>query len=278
MSVEYRELSNNNLESRVVFFGKANCEPNHFFTGNNVRKEYVIHYILKGKGVFASANHAAVTLHAGDLFILPKNVPCFYKADEQEPWSYFWIGLSGIKIQTMLSGSILASKHYLRHVEDTHFLNCLEKLFDAVHHNNSLTDKLLIESLIYQIFYHLNLEFPAEKKREHNTSTQQLEKAVAFLNDNYGDHECTIKFMCQKLNLSRTYIYNLFKEGFSLSPQQYLVKMRMEEAKALIKNENSTIQQISNSVGYTDEFTFSKAFKRYTGFSPNIYRKNNNFQ
>lgn len=78
MSVEYRELSNNNLESRVVFFGKANCEPNHFFTGNNVRKEYVIHYILKGKGVFASANHAAVTLHAGDLFC-PKMSPVFIR-------------------------------------------------------------------------------------------------------------------------------------------------------------------------------------------------------
>lgn len=272
MNVEYRELRHNNLESSIKFFGKANCEPNHFFSGNNTRKEYVIHYIIKGKGIFASANNSAVTLHAGDVFILPKGVPCFYKADGEEPWTYFWIGLSGIKIRAMLAGSSLSNKYYLRQVQDSRFYESLEKLFKAVHYESTFTNELLIESLIYQTFYHLNIEYPAQKIRKHYTSSKQLEKAVHFLNDNYGDHSCTITFMCQKLLLSRSYVYNLFKNEFSLSPQQYLLKIRMEDAKSQLKNSNNTIQQISASVGYLDEFTFSKAFKRYSSFSPKIYR------
>ena len=47
----------------------------------------------------------------------------------------------------------------------------------------------------------------------------------------------------------------------------------MEKAKNRPKNTPSSIQEISVSVGYIDEFTFSKAFKKYSGFSPKAYRQ-----
>ena len=47
----------------------------------------------------------------------------------------------------------------------------------------------------------------------------------------------------------------------------------MEKAKNRLKNTPSSIQEISVSIGYIDEFTFSKAFKKYSGFSPKAYRQ-----
>ena len=47
----------------------------------------------------------------------------------------------------------------------------------------------------------------------------------------------------------------------------------MEKAKEKLLNSNYAIQQIANITGYTDAFTFSKAFKRYTGLSPKYYRE-----
>ena len=64
-----------------------------------------------------------------------------------------------------------------------------------------------------------------------------------------------------------------FKAEFNISPQKYLIKIRMEKAKNRLKNTPSSIQEISVSVGYIDEFTFSKAFKKYSGFSPKAYRQ-----
>ena len=46
-----------------------------------------------------------------------------------------------------------------------------------------------------------------------------------------------------------------------------------EKAKEKLLNSNYAIQQIANITGYTDAFTFSKAFKRYTGLSPKYYRE-----
>ncbi|GAA3631053.1 AraC family transcriptional regulator [Lactobacillus hamsteri] len=275
MKGEYKTLNDTNLESRVLFFGKESCLPNYSFTGNNVRQNYVIHYIIKGKGTFTSANHSVTQLKAGDIFILPKGVPCFYQADSEEPWSYFWIGLSGLKISTMLSGSILSSQHYLHQVQNSKFYASLQKLYEALHNPNSLTNDILIESLIYQTFYYLDTEYPAKLRKIRVESSVQLKMAIKYLHDNFDDHNCSITSLCHKLDISRSYLYNIFKHELNTSPQKFLIQIRMEEAKNRLKNTSSSVQQISNLVGYIDEFTFSKAFKRYTGFSPKIYRQMN---
>lgn len=148
-------------------------------------------------------------------------------------------------------------------------------LYDAIHEPSSLANDINIESLIYQMFYHLIREFPAKNLSRTNQTNKKLKLAITYLEDNFRNSNCTIIGVSHKLNLSRSYLYNLFKKSMNLSPQQFLIKLRMEEAKQYLINSDNTIKEISAAVGYTDEFTFSKAFKRYSGFSPKIFKKNN---
>lgn len=272
MDGSYHSLTGKSLESNILFWGQENCPPNYFFKGNNVRDNYVIHYIQKGKGTFSSANRPAVSLKAGDVFILPKGVPCFYQADGQDPWSYFWLGLSGIKIKTMLSGSILSTKNYLRQVQRSKFYDSLQKLFDTAHLPSSLNTDILIEALLYFTFYNLNTEYPAKRRNNSEAKDQQLKNAITYLRQNYEDPTLSIIDLCNKLSLSRSYLYTLFKNNLGLSPQQFLINLRMEQAKDILSTTNEAIQTVAKMSGYNDEFTFSKAFKRHSGFSPKMYR------
>ena len=181
--------------------------------------------------------------------------------------------MSGLKIGAMLAGSSLSTQHYLRQVQNSNFCNSLFQLFDALHRPTSLINDILIESLIYQTFYHLDSEYPIRKKRPKNNSHFKLKLAINYLNDNYSDHNCSVSSLCNKIDISRSHLYNIFKAEFNISPQKYLIKIRMEKAKNRLKNTPSSIQEISVSVGYIDEFTFSKAFKKYSGFSPKAYRQ-----
>ena len=95
---------------------------------------------------------ALVTLKKGDIFILPKGVPCFYQADGQDPWKYFWIGISGTKIKTMLAGSELSKKRYLRQVQGSHFYTTLRHLFSILKKSSSLANDILVEALTYHMF------------------------------------------------------------------------------------------------------------------------------
>ncbi|WP_251575526.1 AraC family transcriptional regulator [Limosilactobacillus agrestimuris] len=274
MDDQYKSLTGKSFENNILFIGQYACPPNYFYRGNNVRDNYVIHYILDGEGTFSSANHPAVTLKKGDLFILPKDVPCFYQADGQNPWKYFWIGLSGTKIKTMLNGSVLGKQRYLRQVQNSQFFASLHQLFTTLQKPSSLANDILVEALNYQMFYHLVTEYPSKSSRATTKAQQSLQLANYYLKENYQDSNCTIEELCHHLNISRSYLYSLFKTQMNISPQKYLTHLRMTDAQQQLRNTDDPIQIISRRVGYKDEFTFSKAFKRYSGFSPKMYRQN----
>ncbi|MPW14666.1 AraC family ligand binding domain-containing protein [Lactobacillus helveticus] len=89
---EFQTQSSLSTEANISFYGLQRCESNYAFKGNNMRAQYVVHYIKAGKGMFMSINHRPAYLKQGDLFILPRSIPCFYKADSEDPWVYQWIG------------------------------------------------------------------------------------------------------------------------------------------------------------------------------------------
>lgn len=274
MDGEYKSLTGKSFESNILFIGQDNCPPNYFYRGNNVRENYIIHYVMKGQGTFSSANRPAVTLKAGDVFLLPKGVPCFYQADGTNPWQYFWIGLSGTKIKTMLTGSRLLNKRYLRQVQASQFYQNLSKLFTALKRPSSLANDILVEALTYQMFYQLVTEFPSTVPKTGSKGHDQLKLATYYLQKNFYRPNCNIEDLCHHLGLSRSYLYTIFKKNLNISARDYLTHLRMEEASQLLRNNDLTVQEVAHRVGYRDEFTFSKAFKRYSGFSPMIYRRN----
>lgn len=274
MDGEYKSLTGKSFESNILFIGQDNCPPNYFYRGNNVRDNYIIHYIMDGQGTFSSANRPAVTLKKGDIFLLPKGVPCFYQADGVHPWKYFWIGLSGTKIKTMLAGSTLLSRRYLRQVQHSQFYQSLSQLFAALKHQSSLANDIRVEALTYQMFYQLVTEFPSTAPKTGTKAHDQLKLATYYLQKNFYRPTCNIEDLCHHLNLSRSYLYTIFKKNLNVSAQGYLTHLRMEAACQLLRGTDLTVQEVTHRVGYRDEFTFSKAFKRYSGFSPMIYRQN----
>lgn len=68
----------------------------------------------------------------------------------------------------------------------------------------------------------------------------------------------------------------LFKKFIGQTPIDYILKIRMERACSLLTNDNLSISEVSNSIGYSDQFVFSKQFKKSMGETPSAFRKNLN--
>ena len=118
-------------------------------------------------------------------------------------------------------------------------------------------------------------EFPEKTTKTSKNSDKLLKVATDHFSEQYNNSKCSVNSICNELDVSRSFLYTLFKNYLNTSPRDFLIKLRMEKAKEYLDTTDYSIQQISNYVGYTDEFTFSKAFKRYTDFSPLNYRKQN---
>ncbi len=76
--------------------------------------------------------------------------------------------------------------------------------------------------------------------------------------------------VCQ---MSESSFYQHFKAWAHMSPAEYRNNMRISAAKSMLKYSTLTIQDIASKTGFSDQFYFSRIFKKITGIPPQNYRK-----
>lgn len=76
-----------------------------------------------------------------------------------------------------------------------------------------------------------------------------------------------VEQLAEQMNLNRRYLSRLFKRETGYSVQEYLIKVRLEEAEQHIR-QGSGVQRAAQLVGYSDVSNFSKMFKKQFGKSP----------
>ena len=84
----------------------------------------------------------------------------------------------------------------------------------------------------------------------------------------------TVQDIAEHVNLSRSYLYKMFIKNLKVSPQNYLINLRMYKATLLLKNTKMPIGEVANKVGYSDSLLFSKTFSKNFSISPLSYRNN----
>ncbi|WP_261805702.1 AraC family transcriptional regulator [Lapidilactobacillus luobeiensis] len=272
MNIDYRQINLEHFTCNIDFYGQEQTLPNYAYSGNNIRQDFVLHYVLSGSGQFASAGQRTVKLQAGDIFLLPQKIPCFYQAAPEDPWHYFWIGFSGVNVAEIFSQSGLADRYYLRQTQTTNFQKSLNALFATLHQPQSLKNRLAAESLMFQTFSDLLTDFPSKQAALKTTAWLKFGAARDYIDQNLAQGY-NITDVCNALHLSRSYLYTLFQQYLTLSPQQYLVQARTNAAKNLLLTSDYSLALIAEAVGYKDQFVFSRAFKRATGLSPQKFRQ-----
>lgn len=109
--------------------------------------------------------------------------------------------------------------------------------------------------------------------RQRTVSTgRTVEKAKAFIAENYADSELSVEMLCEHLHLSPAYFSTLFKRETGTTFTACVTVERMEQAAALLRNTEEKTYLIAEKVGYRDPNYFSYVFKRHFGISPTQFR------
>lgn len=91
--------------------------------------------------------------------------------------------------------------------------------------------------------------------------------------DKHYHTKITLSSLAAEVHLDPSYLSSLMKKYLGLNYSEYLVHVRMENAKERLIHSRDKISTIAESVGYPDQFYFNKAFKRVNGITPGEYRK-----
>ena len=124
-------------------------------------------------------------------------------------------------------------------------------------------DKVLGIMGIIQDYHQYREKFPEE---------QDIDQALNYIH-NYFREKVSIADLASKCQLSLRQFERKFKSTFNLSPQQYIIKMRIHEACDLLCNDTESIGNIAFTLGFYDQSSFTVQFKKTMSMTPLQYRK-----
>ncbi|RHB48730.1 response regulator [Exiguobacterium sp. AM39-5BH] len=93
-----------------------------------------------------------------------------------------------------------------------------------------------------------------------------------FIERHYAE-ELSLQGMSERFYLSREYISRRFKQQYGVNLSEYLLSIRMLEAKRLLETSRQRIYEVAQAVGFSDDKYFRKVFKKQVGITPNEYRE-----
>lgn len=236
-----------------VQFGHEACAPSHSF-GPAVRTHWLLHYVVSGFGTFEHEGNS-YKIGPGEIFVIPPYVETYYKADAKKPWNYIWVGFT--------------TEDELPHALSNPVINCpgAGELFEEMKNCKAMENgrSAFLSGCLWKLMGIL--------LDQGKPSFDYIDKALHYMHAEYANR-ITIQQIANHLNLDRCYFSTAFTRRIGISPQQYLVHLRLTKAAELMVTYGETPSTAAASVGYTDLYQFSKIFKQHFGVSPRTYIKN----
>lgn len=168
--------------------------------------------------------------------------------------------------------SVKSKLIYLLHIIDKNLpynINNLDEAKEKVILNILRTnkkDELRLQFLQY--FSDICEKVQNQKKGDKN---QSIPIILDYINNNYYC-DISLKDVSKNVNFSYNYLSKVFKDEIGKNFVDYLTEVRMEKSTKLLANQNLSVKEICQKIGYHDPNYYSKAFKRVTGMTPTEYR------
>ncbi|MNN48685.1 Bifunctional transcriptional activator/DNA repair enzyme AdaA [compost metagenome] len=103
-------------------------------------------------------------------------------------------------------------------------------------------------------------------------SGQLIARALEYIAAHFTEN-LTLQSVADTIHLSKSYFSLLFKKQTGRNFIDYLIELRIREAKRLLAQDDSRIYDVAQGAGFNDVKYFSKVFKKGTGFTPVEYRE-----
>lgn len=228
-------------------------------------------YVTGGKGQFY-IDGKTYPVTTNDLVIVNPNVEHTELSLNAAPLEYIVLGVEGLELSAMDDHETsygIINFHTLR----DSILFYLQTMVKEIEANLPGCEafcqdlmEILVILLMRQSDYSLTLA-PIRKK-----SSRLCTSVRRYIDVHYKEN-ITLDLLASISHSSKYYLVHIFTEEYGISPMNYLISRRVEEAKQLLKNDDYTMSMVSRILGFSSPSYFSQIFKKSIGMTPNQYRQ-----
>ncbi len=239
--------------------GMQNNHKNHFtILRREGRVDFHILYIVKG-GLTAVYAGKEASLLPGNFILYPPGMLQRYTFPGEVETVTFWVHFTGRTVPEILDGLHLKGGVYAKrfYIEETRLRSIVEKFKREGFEANG------------ELLYFLHLLAQQNKEQP---SVRGLDSLLPALLHMETLQKCTVAECAALCAMSESRFSHLFRQTMGVSPHQYFLKLRLEQARNYLRDSDLSVAQIAQLTGFEDALYFSRLFKKYYGVSPSLYR------
>lgn len=261
----------------LVQIGELCTEPD-FEVGGHQQFCCELSCIISGKGT-SVWNDQALPVSPGDLVVTPPNGWHTIRSAADDTLFFAYLGFRFVQPCSLPAPLVqLFTQPCQQVVHDTyglyeHFRRCIDEFYARESAELLLIDAYLTQILILcgRCFSH-PLSSPGRGQKPVSQSSQPVYRALKYA-DHHIFEPLTVSGLAAALGYDACYLSHVFKSKMGCTLQQYLARRKAEQACRLLEMGRFTVTAVAEKLGYTNVQSFSRAFKKATGFYPSAYGK-----
>jgi AraC-like DNA-binding protein len=117
----------------------------------------------------------------------------------------------------------------------------------------------------------ITITMPTIEFKTRGLTHTQLQQVLDYIHTHL-DRDLSLSEIAEIINISPTYFASLFKQAIGISPHQYVIQQRVEQAKLMLSKTDLAIADIALQVGFSSQSHLTQQFKRFTGMTPKQIR------
>ncbi len=235
-------------------------------------------YVVNGSGIFI-AEGEQFPVSQNDMVIINPHVEHTEKSQSALPLEYIALGIEGLTFsfkniataQDGISVQTASGAVYKYNMQSSNVYAYLNIMLEEISRKNDNYEAIcqnLLEVLLICMLRNDNLSIIQGGNTAISRECTQIKN---YLDANYSKN-ITLDSLAALFHMNKFYMVHAFTKYIGLSPINYLLQKRVQEAKSLLQSTSFSVAQISAALGFSSQSYFSQAFKKATGQTPIQHR------
>jgi AraC family transcriptional regulator of arabinose operon len=233
--------------------------------------EAIFIYCAEGTGWCEIANRRH-EVSKNQLLVVPAFTPHAYGAGKKLPWTIHWFHAVGSNVPIYLEKlAVSQARPVVPLGGDVHLFSLFEDVLEGLEHGFTLTHLIYAAHSLTHLMG-LILRHKEEFWHGEGDVRDRVAKSIEFMKSHLQE-PLNIATLAALVRLSRSHYTTLFRRVIGYAPLSYLNHLRMQEAVRLLNTTELSIKRISDQLGFSDQFYFSRAFSKMHNHSPSEHRR-----
>ncbi len=230
---------------------------------------YLIMYCLDGQGWFQSGERRWAVAQ-GDLVVALPGIPHGYGADEIDPWTIQYAHFDGKDVADLLAlASISPTALVVAVGQQPSIFASFNDMVTALRAGYSLHHLTIASACLRFILSRVALlnTYTLSSSAQGMDVQQIIDRMLTKI-----AQRCSLDDFAKETHMSPSAFSHRFREKTGYSPIDYFLRLKIQKACELLETTDLHIGEVSRQLGYTDQYYFSRLFKRFMGVPPSQYR------